>query len=757
MSDKSAIIKEAQRYIARGQIDKAIAEWEKLAQEYPDGNAFNTVGDLYLKKGDQSDAISSFHRAATFFRQEGFALKALALYKKILNIYPGDSDALYYLGELNEAKGLTTDAIKYYLASADGLSKEGQKEKLFGIYEKILSLSPSNIPLRNRVAEIYTKEGLMAEAAKQYLHIARLCVEKADNEKAITFYGKVLDAEPLNREAILELSDLHEKAGDFDRAIELMKEAVGLFPQDTEIVLRCAETHIMAERFAEAMEYLRQVSEVEPANIKARRLLGDIYVKEGKKEKAWVEYLPVLDDMLLEENYNDAIVLLESFKEIDPIETRKRLASLHIQLEEHPQAVSELVSLGELFIGQERQKEALNCFREALKMSPDDYTLRDRLVELEKELSMETISPEAEKTVEEAIAEADIYLRYGIYENAKNLLETYKEKEPENIDLHLKLRSIYVDTDDKEQAVSECLVLSDLYKKAGDTASSEQILKEAFGINPEDPRLAGGPAVPPAEVAAAVPEGTVPEDYTEEIAEAEFYWRQGLLDEARAILERLHSLFPEDAEINRRLSSLGLISEGEEKIEKIEEIEEVQELVPESEIVESQEIAEPALEGDVMEIFNEFKKGLEKELEEEDYETHYNLGIAYKEMGLIDDAIREFQSSLKDPKRFVHSADMLGVCYLEKGLYPLAIEVLKTAMEKMEDRGESYWAMKYELAEAYEKNGNVKESLDLNMQVYGWNSKFRNVSDKIDQLKASVAESGEQKKVKGRKDRVSYL
>ena len=65
--------------------------------------------------------------------------------------------------------------------------------------------------------------------------------------------------------------------------------------------------------------------------------------------------------------------------------------------------------------------------------------------------------------------------------------------------------------------------------------------------------------------------------------------------------------------------------------------------------------------------------------------------------------------------------------------------------------------MKYELAEAYEKNGNVKEALDLNMQVYGWNSKFRNVSDKIDQLKASIAESGEQKKVKGRKDRVSYL
>ena len=50
MSDKAAIIKEAQKFLARGQIDKAIAEWEKLIKESPDANTYNTVGDLYLKK-----------------------------------------------------------------------------------------------------------------------------------------------------------------------------------------------------------------------------------------------------------------------------------------------------------------------------------------------------------------------------------------------------------------------------------------------------------------------------------------------------------------------------------------------------------------------------------------------------------------------------------------------------------------------------------------------------------------------------------
>ena len=133
MADKASIVKEAQKYLARGQIDKAIAEWEKLIKEYPDGNTFNTIGDLYLKKGNKTSATDSYHHAANFFKQEGFALKALALYKKILNINAEDEDALLALGELNEAKGLVTDAIKFYLAAADILSKKGGKEKIMRV------------------------------------------------------------------------------------------------------------------------------------------------------------------------------------------------------------------------------------------------------------------------------------------------------------------------------------------------------------------------------------------------------------------------------------------------------------------------------------------------------------------------------------------------------------------------------------------------------------------------------------------------
>jgi tetratricopeptide (TPR) repeat protein len=765
MSDKSSIIKETQKYLARGQIDKAIAEWEKLIKEYPDGNNYNTLGDLYLKKGDKQDAIDSFHKAANFFRHEGFSLKALALYKKILNINPSDSDSLFSLGELNEEKGLSTDAIKYYLATADSLSKEGKKERLLDIYDKILTLSPANIPLRNKVAEIYSKEGLMSEASKQYFQIAMLYAEKGDTEKSIGYYQKVLDAQPLNRDAILGINYLYEKTGNLEKAIEQMKEATTLFPQDTDIHLRCAEIHIMSGMFDEAREYLGKVTEIEPANIKARRLLGDIYINEGDREKAWTEYLPVLDEMILDEKYDDAIKLLDSFKDIDPLETGKRLVSLYRQLGEQGQVANELISLGDVLTVKGMQKEAFNCYKDALEITPDDESLSAKVAELEKEVSKELeeeyISIKAEKSVDEAIVEADIFLRYGLYDNVRNLLEVYKDRETENIELHLRLKSLYVDTGDKEQAITECLILNELYKKAGDISKGKQVIKEAYEISPEDQRLISMAAPPlhekEEEVTITPPEGPAIEDYSEEIAEADFYSRQGLTDEARAILERLQTLFPENKEIGQKLDSLGQVVETKQKIEHIEEKQE-EIILTESEILEAEEIHEPALDSDVMDIFNEFKKGLEKELDEEDYETHYNLGIAYKEMGLTDDAIREFQTSRNNPKRFVPSSSMLGICYMEKGLYSLAIDVLRNAIEKMEDRGESYWSMKYDLAEAYEKKGNLKEALDLYTAVYGWNSKFRSVSDKLSNLRSKVTEDGvEQKKTKDRKDRVSYL
>lgn len=745
MPNKATLIKEAQQYLAKGHVDKAIETWEKLIKESPDGNTYNALGDLYLKKGDKKNSLDAFHKAATFFMNEGFSLKALGLFKKILNINPSNPEALFALGQINEERGLKIDAIKYYLSAADSLTKEGQKQKLFEIYERIITISPSNIPFRVKVAEIYIKEGLLPEAAREYLNIARLYEEKGDTEEALKHYRKSLEIQPSNKDTIVGITNFYMKAGNVDLAIEQMKNAISLYPHDIDVYLACAEIYSAAERFDDAIECLTQVIEKDPSNIAAARLFGKIYMKNGDREKAWTKYLNVLDEMLLDMNSNDAIEFLESFKDIDPLQTGKRLITLYRQHGENQKIAGELIALGCAFMEKGMQKEALNCYREALTITPADDSLRVKIADLEREIRSAHVSIEGDKPLAEAIAEAQVFLQYGLYEDARNLLEDLCQKAPDNIEIHLKLKSLYMNTENKDEAITECLILYDLYENAGDTEARERIIKEAFSINPEDPRLVGKGETPVQEEKITVPpaEGLSIENYSEEIAEADFYVNQGLKDEAKEILEKLQKLFPEKEEIREKLIAL---KAKEESL-----------LGAEKKTLEKEIATEPLLDSDVLSIFNEFKKGLNTKIDEQDHETHYNLGLAYKEIGLIDDAIKEFQLSRDNPQAFLSSSSMLSMCYQEKGLYSLAIEILNSTVEKMKDHNEAYWSLKYDLAEVFQKNGNLKEAFDTYTEVCGWNAGFRDVSEKMKQLEVQIQQSVEKGKSKNQNARISYL
>ncbi len=645
MTDKASKVKEAQKYLARGQLDKAIAEWEKLTKEYPDGSTFNTIGDLYLKNGDKANAVNSYHHAADYFRREGFVLKAFALYKKILNIDPNDDRALLELGELNEAKGLITDAMQFYRAAAESISKTGNRERRRAVYEKILAISPADIPLRAGLAELHMQDGAISEAVRHYFRIAQIKAESEDTDGAIEYYRKILALEKENRQALLELIAVYELAGSMEKALEQATEAIYLLPRDAEILMRAAGIEWTLGKFDEAKERLNRVTDLEPANLRARKMLAELYLKEGNRQKAWQEYLAVLDEVLLEENQGEALTLLESFKDIDPVETGKRLITLFMHSGRKQQLVQQLQDLGDIFMQNGKRREALNYYREAIGFAPDDGVLKNTVNELEQELGDESVSIDAERKPAEAAVDANSFIL-------------------------------------QERDIDE-----------------DEIFEKPESVSTEETGM-----------------------------------------ENKLIL-------PDQMDADSKKSPAGKVA-GEEKQESD---------AAGSEIRDAGEIPVPPHDGNVMDIFDEFKKGLEKEIAAEDYETHYNLGIAYREMGLLDDAIREFQVSRNDPGKFIHSSIMLGACYEEKGLYPLAIDILKSSLAMMKEKDEPYWIMQYGLAEAYEKNNNMAEALDAYLKVFGWNSQFRDVSQKINALKDAVSKISDQQERKGRKDRVSYL
>jgi tetratricopeptide (TPR) repeat protein len=133
-------------------------------------------------------------------------------------------------------------------------------------------------------------------------------------------------------------------------------------------------------------------------------------------------------------------------------------------------------------------------------------------------------------------------------------------------------------------------------------------------------------------------------------------------------------------------------------------------------------------------IFREFQKGVDKQLGKEDYETRYNLGIAYKEMGLVDEAIAEFQLAAKDEGRLLECASMLGICFLEKGMPKLAVKWFEKGISAPGRSEEEYQGLRYDLASALEQAGETERALALFTELYGQDASFRDVADKLRQL-----------------------
>ncbi len=789
MSDKASILKEAQKFLAKGQIDKAILEWEKLLQITPDGNTFNTIGDLHLKKNDKNRAIDQFHRAAGIFRKEGFSLKALAIYKKILNINPSDARSHFALGELNEEKNITTDAIKYYLAASDLFLKANQKNEAVATYQKILALAPNNLSLKLKIAELFSKEGFVDETAQEYVDIARVYEEGGDRKEAFNYLMKALEIKPANRKALVALAAYYEKEGDPWKSLEYIKLAIVRTGKSNDLALWAARLSLETGQPAEAKEFAGSVVQADSANFEAHRILAESCVKEGDLEAAWKEYAPVLDELIFREKFDEAIEILLMFKEVEPVEARRKLISYYKQTNENFSALRELFEIGELYEETGMFPEAMACYKEALNISPEDEGIKTKIAELEQSPSAGEAEEREEKPLDDALTEAEIFLGYGMFDKARDILEGLKLKAPGNIDLHLKLKALYVSTGDAEQAVTECIILSELYKRAGDEQARLQAIREAFRINPDDARLPERFGAPPPEpegtgqkpqekleIKAAGTPGVLLDEYDEELAEADFYVKQGLYNEAENIYRRFLESFPADEGLKARLAQLAALRAkqalGTEPIGAVAEEEDAGfESLALEDVIGAEEVKEPAMESEVLEIFEEFKKGLEKELQEEDTETHYNLGIAYKEMGLLDDAIREFQTARRDPKLFINSVTMLGVCYIEKGLYPLAVEALQSALMKVDKREDAYWGLKYDLADAYERNGDLRKAYESFVDIYGWDSKYRDIGDKVNALKTSMQavskdmppeqpepeKAPQQSPEKVKKSRVSYI
>ena len=113
--DKEKIQNIAQKYVLKGQSDKAIKEYQKLIKASPrDSRAHLKLGDLYLKGGENEKAIGEYLKVAELYVEDDLSYRAISVYKKVLSIDPKHIEALHRIARLYLKEGLRGDARNYY-------------------------------------------------------------------------------------------------------------------------------------------------------------------------------------------------------------------------------------------------------------------------------------------------------------------------------------------------------------------------------------------------------------------------------------------------------------------------------------------------------------------------------------------------------------------------------------------------------------------------------------------------------------------
>ncbi len=139
-------------------------------------------------------------------------------------------------------------------------------------------------------------------------------------------------------------------------------------------------------------------------------------------------------------------------------------------------------------------------------------------------------------------------------------------------------------------------------------------------------------------------------------------------------------------------------------------------------------------DADFKDMLQKFKQGVAENVEEEDYDSHYDLGVAFKEMGLVDEAISEFQKALRGTHHRVRSHEALGACFIEKQMWPVAATILQKALMEPNLDDAQLIGVLYNLGLTYEQLGKPADALAVYQRVFAVDIGFADVADRVNTL-----------------------
>lgn len=576
-------------------------------------------------------------------------------------------------------------------------------DKLINEYEEIVRQNPDDYRARIKLAEFYAKQGNQQRAEEEFLTVAKSYKEDGFNLKAIATYKQVLKLNPDNSTIILELADLYKRQGLIRDAIDQYHAAIVIFQAN--------------QQKNEVLHVLKRMSELSHESVDLGLKLADLFSAEGYTREASDQLLTV------------ASLLAERGERDRSEKVLARLLDAHGDVAEGLRVVQELYD----------EKGA--------------GTKASMVAELAHEVGRHGDLPSVVRRLWGIEASDSAALMSEPPMPAQPAAAHPPHREPAHEEPHREKQD-RKSLDDEIENFIQSYNWSD--ESGGEPATARSQPREPdFLGGGEDPFASGGPhsdafsyEPPPTSGNQLAPEEPldqwanppVPEGVEDVLTralsedgglelehrgeEASASW----LDESEPPVpaafggEDDPELYRVETEADDRIR----LKSDRDYLDKMPSQIDPESLNPNN--------AEIFTRSGFERVFGEFKKGLEQQIGVEDADTHYNLGIAYKEMALIDDAIHEFEIAAQDPAWRADALTMIALCHEDNEDLETAIDFLKEALDSEGLSQEKTTGLLYEIGLAHEALARYDEAYDYFSKVYAVDEDYRNVKKKLADL-----------------------
>jgi tetratricopeptide (TPR) repeat protein len=830
--DREKVNQAAQKYVEKKKYDRAIAEYQRIIQEDPnDARTLLKIGDLQARLEAYPEAIATYDRVGQHYSAQGFALKAIAVYKQIRELIkkhaPDLADRYGHivpkLAEIYSQLGLTSDALAAYDEVATRLQRGGRDREAIDVFRKMVELDPGNPLPHLRLAEACCRVQSLEEAIDLFWRAAELLINLGRRDDAVKVVERILHfrVEPRYARIAAELYIERGTREDGLQALAKLQICFQADPRDLDTLSLLARAFGLIGQEGKALEVHKEMARL---------------AREQGKLDLYKELLQHLRKVAADD---EAVKALDSVRAPAPSSAPPPSAPLSL-----PDSQVDVI------------ESVAPPSRAPAPSSPDVSVSVDEHIEAAEEV-YGTSSFDARAHARKAIVDADSFRKLRLFPKAIETLHIALEIDPRSIEIRSRLRDILIESGDREGAIAETVNLAALFMDRSDAGQAEPLLREVLTVEPghaaaaamlEQVRAgtayAAGPAQdttntktapgrpaldtydpneplpsydleevgadqalskehtstttgpklmlvdepfsseahplpsfplgePPTGETAALddadidelddapsPSRTTPEleALEEALEEADFFAARGLYEDARAILvdqlnktpnhrlviERLREVEESLAAsgssqtIERSMLAGGAAPQSEAELDVAVSLGGMNpDLAPES----AGDVTSSMVHVDVDQVFMKFKAGVRAQVQEADSATHYDLGVAYKEMGLLAEAIAEFEAAARDPHRECMCYAMMGLIYLEQNDLERSSESYIQALSAQSKTVEQEMSLYYDLGTVYEMKNAKKEALYYFQKIARRDPGYRDTADRIAALTPGGAEA----------------